>query len=138
MGLGTTEVFSKQVEVMSQVLEGVPVELFVRSHCSCVVGDEATAHYIEAEVREALGETRGCLGWPDRKRMSKVRNWLKGLHSSMEIARSKWCRVEDENEANRTKLTEDIVLRTLQTSERRAEFEARLKKDEGAQSDETR
>ena len=34
--------------------------------------EDLIAHYIEAEIREALGETRGCLGWP-LHRLKKVR-----------------------------------------------------------------
>ena len=56
---------------MLRQLEGVPDE--VPSRCNCAVSaiEDLIAHYIEAEIREALGETRGCLGWPPH-RLRKV------------------------------------------------------------------
>ena len=65
-------------------LEGVPTEVPTRCNCAILATEELIAHYIEAEIREVLGETRGCLGWP-LQRTKKVRGHLKkGLHNSLE------------------------------------------------------
>ena len=45
---------------------------------------ELVAHYMEAEMRELLGEARGCLGWPAVDRLTKVRGWLRGLWKCLE------------------------------------------------------
>ena len=68
------------------LLEGIGDDVPPRTNCSPVVSEEVIAHYLEQEMREALGETRGCLGWPNH-RMKKVRGHLKGLHTSLEAAR---------------------------------------------------
>ena len=82
------------------------------------------AHYIEGEMREALGETRGCLGWA-KHRLKKVRGHLKGLHTTLEAARKKWCTEENAMEAKRTQITEEEVAKVLKSEERRTAFEAR-------------
>ena len=82
------------------------------------------AHYIEGEMREAHGETRGCLGWP-KHRMKRVRGHLHGLHSTLETARKKWCTEESASEAKRTQITEEMVAKVLKNEERRKAFEVR-------------
>ena len=57
---------------MLRHLEGVPDEVPSRCNCAVSATEDLIAHYIEAEIREALGETRGCLGWP-LHRLKKVR-----------------------------------------------------------------
>ena len=57
---------------MLRVLEGVADEVPLRCNCAVSGAEDLIAHYIEAEIREALGETRGCLGWPPN-RLKKVR-----------------------------------------------------------------
>ena len=86
------------------------------------------AHYLEAEFREAIGETRGCVGWPFPRRLKHVRGWLNGLQSSLDGARKRWCVTEDAREANRLKVTQEIALKALKSEERRMAFEARCAK----------
>ena len=52
---------------MLRQLEGVPHEVPGRSNCSSVVTEDLIAHYIEGEIREVRGETRGCLGYPPHR-----------------------------------------------------------------------
>ena len=82
------------------------------------------AHYIEGEMREAYGETRGCLGWA-KYRMKRVRGHLKGLHTTLEAARKRWCTEENAIEAKRAQITEEMVAKVLKCEERRKAFEAR-------------
>ena len=56
---------------MLKLFEDVPDEVPTRCNCAVVSTEDLIAHYIEAEIREAQGETRGCLGWPIH-RMKKV------------------------------------------------------------------
>ena len=44
--------------------EGVPIDVPARCNCAVEGTEEVMAHYIESEIREVSGETRGCLGWP--------------------------------------------------------------------------
>ena len=50
--------------VLNEIVEpGVPIEVPVRCNCAVQGTEELIAHYVESEIREVLGETRGCLGW---------------------------------------------------------------------------
>ena len=79
-------------------------------------------------MREAIGESRGTLGWPDAKRLRQVKGWLNGLRLSLEHYRQKWCKDEDAAEAKRVQASEELILRTLQGADRRKLFEERIKK----------
>ena len=70
------------------------------------------AHYIEGEMREAHGETRGCLGNP-QIRIKRVRGHLAGLRHLLETARKKWCAEENQIEAKRKQVTEQDVARLI-------------------------
>ena len=56
------EALSKQVVLVLRHLEGVPDEVPSRATCSMTTTEDLIAHYIEGEIREVAGETRGCLG----------------------------------------------------------------------------
>ena len=58
------EAISKQVSFVLSHLEGVPNEVPSRCNCAILAHEELIAHYIEGEIREAIGEARGCLGRP--------------------------------------------------------------------------
>ena len=58
------EAISKQVSLVLSHLEGVPNEVPSRCNCAILAREELIAHYIEGEIREAIGEARGCLGRP--------------------------------------------------------------------------
>ena len=115
---------SRQILLMLGHLEGVPHEVPQRSNCSGLATEALIAHYIEGEIREAKGETRGCLGWPP-VRIKRVKGYLSGLHTSIEAARRKWCIEENAIEAKRKQITEEVVARVLKSEERRQAFEAR-------------
>ena len=111
---------------MSENLENVGAEGVSRTNLSMAgESDEVAAHYLEAEMREVRGETRGCVRWPTTQRLKKVRGWLTGLRNSIEASRKKWCRAEASIEAKRKQVTEEIILKTLRSEERRKTFEAR-------------
>ena len=65
------EAIAKQASLVLRILEGVPDEVPCRCNCAVSGAEDLMAHYIEAEIREAVGETRGCLGWP-LQRLKKV------------------------------------------------------------------
>ena len=65
------EAMAVQGKLLLEHLEGLPNELPARSNCGNMASEEFIAHYIEGEVREALGETRGCMGNP-QMRIKKV------------------------------------------------------------------
>ena len=117
---------SRQVKHMLEELTGEAVEVPPRINCPVVADEAVIAHYLEGEMREAQGETRGCLGWPPH-RMKKVRGHLKGLRSCLEASRKKWCSEENALEARREQLTQEMVEKLLKSEERRKAFEARLK-----------
>ena len=119
------EAISRQASLVMSYLEDVPSEVPPRTNCCVAAIEDLIAHYIEAEVREALGETRGCLGWPSTNRMKKVRGYLKGLRNTLETARKKWCIEENEIEVKRRRITEEIIMKVLKSEERRKAFEAR-------------
>ena len=85
--------------------------------------EDLIAHYIEAEIREALGETRGCLGWP-LLRLKKVKGHLRGLRNALETHRKKWCTEMNEIDVKRRMVNEATVMRLIQSEERRLAFEA--------------
>ena len=58
------EAIAKQASLVLRILEGVADEVPCRCNCAVSGAEDLMAHYIEAEIREAVGETRGCLGWP--------------------------------------------------------------------------
>ncbi len=117
---------TRQVKHMLEELTGEAAEVPPRMNCALVGSEEVIAHYLEGEMREAQGETRGCLGWPSH-RMKKVRGHLKGLLSSLEASRKKWCSEENALEARRKQLTEEMVEKLLKCEHRRSAFEARMK-----------
>ena len=119
-----SEVISRQSLLLLEHLEGLPHELPPRCNVSLLANEEWIAHYIEGEMREARGETRGCLGWP-QPRIKQVRGHLKGLRNALETVRKKWAIEENEIEAKRKQLTEEIVAKVLKSEERRKAFEAR-------------
>ena len=86
--------------------------------------EEAIAHYLECEMREALGETRGCLGWFNHRR-KKVRGHLRGLYNTLEGARKRWCDEENAIEAKRRLVDLATVERAFRSEERRKLFEKR-------------
>ena len=94
----------------------------------CISGDktELAAHYIEAEMLEVRGASRGCRGWPYSGRLRKVRGRLKGLHHRLELTHKKWSTAEKQVEAKRAQLTEAMFLRALKCEERRKSFESRV------------
>ena len=108
---------------MLRHLEGVPDE--VPSRCNCAVSETEVliAHYIEAEIREVLGETRGCLGWPNL-RLKKVKGHLRGLRTALETHRQKWCNEMNEIDTRRRLVDEATVKRLIQNEERSRAFEA--------------
>ena len=118
------EAIKKQMSLVLSHLEDVPTEIPHRSNCATGSSEDLIAHYIEQEVREAEGETRGNLGWAPQ-RLKKVKGNLKGLRSCLEGARKKWCLEENVIEAKRQQVTEETVAKLLQTEERRKAFEAR-------------
>ena len=65
------DVVARQSLLMLKQLEGLPDELPARCNCSLQATEDLIAHYIEGEMREARGETRGCLGFP-QGRIKKV------------------------------------------------------------------
>lgn len=119
-----------KIEAVSEALDGCfNAEDIARTNVATATDTEALiAHYLEAELREAIGETRGCVGWPSRRRLKHVRGWLTGLQSSLDAARKRWCVTEDAREANRFKVTQEIALKALKNEERRMAFEARCAK----------
>ena len=122
---GREALMQQLVFVLGQ-LEDVPVEMPAKGNCSSLMGEELTAHYIEAEMREMIGEARGCLGWPPL-RSKKARGHLKGLRTTVEAARKKWCIEENAKEAQARHLSEVMVAKVLKSEERRKAFEARWK-----------
>jgi len=58
------EGMSRQVLHMLEQLTGEAHEVPTRANFSMFATEDVIAHYIEAEMREAQGETRGCLGAP--------------------------------------------------------------------------
>ena len=54
-----------------------------------------------------------------------MRGHLKGLRNTLEAARKKWVQEENEIEAKRKQLTEEMVMRLLKNEERRKAFEDR-------------
>ena len=68
---------------MLRVLEGVADEVPLRCNCAVSGAEDLIAHYIEAEIREALGETRGCMGWPGQ-RSKKVKGHMMGLRNDLD------------------------------------------------------
>ena len=108
---------------MLRVLEGVSDEVPTRCNCAVRGAEDLIAHYIEAEIREALGETRGCLGWP-LLRLKKVKGHLRGLRTALETHRKKWCNEMNEIDSRRRMVNEATVMRLIQTEERRRAFEA--------------
>ena len=119
------EAISRQASLVMSYLEDVPSEVPPRTNCCDAAIEDLIAHYIEGEVREALGETRGCLGWPSTNRLKKVRGYLKGLRNVLENARKKWCIEENEIEVKRRRVAEEIIVKVLKSEERRKAFEAR-------------
>ena len=117
------EAIAKQASLVLRTLEGVADEVPIR--CNCVVSgvEDLIAHYIEAEIREAVGETRGCLGWPSQ-RLRKVKGHLKGLRNALEVHRQKWCTEMNEIDLKRRMVNEATVMRLIQSEERRRAFEA--------------
>ena len=69
--LWATIQYSMKASLVLSFLEGVADEAPCRCNCAVNGAEDLIAHYIEAEIREALGETRGCLGWPGQ-RLRKV------------------------------------------------------------------
>ena len=118
------EGISKQATFLLEQLEGVPNEVPPLTNCCIMSNQNLVAHYIEAEVREAQGQTRGCLGWPPQ-RMRKLSGHLKGLRNTLEGSRKKWCDEENAIEVKRRQVNQDIVARVLKSEERRKAFEAR-------------
>ena len=118
------EAISKQLCFVLRNIEGVQDELPRRSHCYLSGDESVIAHYIEAEIREAEGETRGQMGWPAQS-AKKLKGHLRGLRNSLEAQRQKWAREENVVEAKRQMITEAIVQRALKNEERRKVFEAR-------------
>ena len=104
---------TKQLSFVLKDLAGVPDELPERTNCCSWSSEELVAYYIEAEAREANGETRGCTGWPTRS-MKRLKGNLRGLRNSLEGSRKKWCMEENAIEAKRKRVSEEIVLRALQ------------------------
>ena len=68
-GVIQCEAIKKQASLVLRILEGVADEVPGRCNCAVNGAEDLIAHYIEAEIREALGETRGCLGWPSLRLM---------------------------------------------------------------------
>ena len=66
------EAIAKHVHLVLSHLEGVPIEVPTRWNVFMGGHEDVIAHYFEGEVREILGETRGCLGCPTQ-RLKKVR-----------------------------------------------------------------
>ena len=64
----------QQLKAVREGLGGVfETEGLVRSNVFCSEHSEVlVAHYLEAEVREAEGETRGMVGWPGNKRLKAM------------------------------------------------------------------
>ena len=116
-----------QLEAVCEALDGVfDAKAILRTNVASTGNSEAlVAHYLEAEVREAIGESRGNVGWPVSKRLKQVRGWLTGLSASLEVARQKWCVAEDALESARVRVTEEIALKVLKDEDRRKAFEAR-------------
>ena len=86
-------------------------QALLRCNVATVGGSEALiAHYIEGELREVMGEARGCVGWPDKVRIKKVKGWLTGLCGSFETTRRKWCTEEDGREAHRQQFTAEVAM----------------------------
>ena len=123
-GLSGGEAIGKLARLVLGNLEGVPDEVPHRCNCCTTGNEELIAHYIEAEMREASGETRGCLGWPPQS-AKKRRGHLRGLRSSLEASRKRWCDEENAIEAKRRQVTELIVAKVLRSEERRKAFEDR-------------
>jgi len=105
-------------------LDGVPDEVPPRCNCCTTGNEELIAYYIEAEMREALGETRGCLGWPQNSG-KKRRGHLRGLQNVLEASRKRWCDEENATEAKRKQITEQIAAKAFNSAERRKAFEDR-------------
>ena len=123
-GNGGVQAIGKLARLMLGNLEGVPDEVPPRCNC-CTTGHEVLiAIYIEAEMREASGETRGCLGWPPHL-AKKRRGHLRGLRLTLEASRKKWCDAENAIEAKRRHVTELTVAKALRSEERRKAFEDR-------------
>jgi hypothetical protein len=78
-GAEVSEAISRQASLILGQLDGVAHEVPPRSNCCRDEVEPVMAHYIEGEMREAHGETRGCLGWA-KYRLKRVRGHLKGLH----------------------------------------------------------
>ena len=123
-GVVGRETIAKQVYLVLSHLEGVSTEVPFRSNVAASDNEALIAHYIEGEIREILGETRGCLGWPPKK-MKKMRGHLTGLRTSFERARKKWCNEENAIEAKRRFVNEAIVGKLWKTEETRKVFETR-------------
>ena len=102
------EVIEKQAKLVLRVLGVVPDQVPPRCNCAVNVVGALMAHYIESEIREAVGETRGCLGWP-ANRLKKVKGYLFGLRNACEMQRRKWCAERNEMDSKRRLVTEDNV-----------------------------
>lgn len=105
-------------------LEGVPDEVPPRCNCCTTGNEDLIAYYIEAEMREASGEARGCLGWPPHS-AKKRKGHLRGLRNALEGSRKRWCDEENAIEAKRKQVTEETIAKVLKSEERRKAFEDR-------------
>ena len=117
------EAIAKQASLVLRILEGVADEVPCRCNCAVSGAEALIAHYIEAEVREALGETRGCLGWP-LLRLKKVKGHLRGLRNALETRRKELRTEMNEIDMKRRVVNEATVMRLIQSEERRRAFEA--------------
>ena len=71
-----SEAISRQVQLVLGHLEGAPDEVPQRSNCASTGGEDLIAHYLEAEIREMQGETRGCLGCASSRMRKVTGTWL--------------------------------------------------------------
>ena len=60
-----------------------------------------SAHYLEAELREYTGETRGALGWSDSIRLQHVEGKLRQLRNVIDRARAQLVQRDQLEQAQR-------------------------------------
>ena len=125
-GAAVNEGLRKQLSVIVELVGKGAFEGLLRTNAHISGNkDELLAHYVESEMREVIGEGRGCIGRPAAERMRKLSGWLKGLMNNLETFHKKWRRNEELREAKRQQLTEAITMRSFADEERRKVFEAR-------------
>lgn len=72
-------------------------------------------HYLEDEVRAAIGEGHGCNGWPNLTRLKAIREYLSKSTTVLRATVTKWAEQELLEEKKREKQKAQLLLRAMET-----------------------